>query len=511
MADQYFLGLDILDTYYPNYVLLKPTKTQLEVEKYGVFTDIKEELRQLKKVSSKITVSLPRDKIFGRQFSVRVADPARLEASILSWVSENAPIELENYWYGYTILTVGEQLDYNIFFAAVSHEQMASYKTILESYELTNVDFCVSSLAYFNAFAFDKLDEIDNANYLILDIGLKKVELYFIVNKSILYLKNFNFGADALSALIAEKMNIEFEFAQRIAFNSKFEISDDRQTAEVLKQSILEWSGKLLQEIQAEYKLLQTKYNGLKLTKIFLTTPDPMLDNFSAHLEEKLKVPAEVLHPFAKIRNNMKAEQLDNIAWGPGYFYQSLGLALNSRGLMIFPFKKIIKSAGLSEININKNFFLTKNFVFLIAGTIACLILLIISGFFIIKAKSANYNKKLSTLKKDMNTLQANAAEIKKLKYEIEFFEREIHPGKSVLFFMNNILADFPEDIIVDNISYKKFHAIIIKGRVINIDSLNILNNRINKDGSFKGSDIKSLGADGGYIKFRMTCYLKES
>ncbi|MBU0650892.1 pilus assembly protein PilM [bacterium] len=515
MAEQkQFVGVDILDTYFPEYVVLKKDQQILSLSECGEILDIRKKIADLRNKADKISVSIPRDKVLMRTFEIVSADMTNIDKLVENEVRKTIPLEIEDLYYKYHVMQQEED-KIMVLFAGVTKNQLDYYISILKRLGLEDVVIGVSSASYYNCFLFNYKDVLANKVYYLLHIGTRTVEICIIANGVIVFTKSLNLGADAIAHYIEEYLDINFEKAQQIAYSLKKsgETLSDEDKDKVVK-ALQDWNDRLFHEIDLSIKFYKAKYPGSNVSEILVSGCGIPLTNIKETVMSKLGLTINDLDPFKNLAGakniKMNVPDLSETA-----MFLPMGLALQSAGLGEINFDFYLKKEEKPKEKIAVKLDLFNKVLEFFKGNVTAFVGIGIVGVFIfisifLKISYVKKHKEFVALTKEYEKIKKMSVQNKSRKERMFQIDKYSKDGKSVWSYINFIVSNMEDEIFLTKISYSKFDKVVIDGKCKSKEQLLTFISNLKKDNYFIEVKTKDEGLK-KWVNFQLICQLKKS
>lgn len=253
------VGLDVLETSFPQYVILKKAKDNLSLYDCGRIFDQKKVIQDIHRMTNQVAVSLPRDKVILRVIDLKMTLEEDLFFHIQKRAEQVVPIGLDDLYWNYQVLKK-ESGVVSILFCAIERDKMHAYQKEMSQLGFKKVAYTISTLSYVNTFLFNYQDHLADKSYLLIDIGMRQLEVCVIHQGQLVFSRSLNLGFEYMIRLIMEQTHVDFSEAQQILLGQIPEQNATEDQAKHVREVFHVWSERVLKELEMAQRLVTTKY-----------------------------------------------------------------------------------------------------------------------------------------------------------------------------------------------------------------------------------------------------------
>lgn len=258
-----YVGLDVLETSFPQYVVLHKTKKTFSLYDCGRIFNRDEVLGKIKDLNVKVAVSIPRDKVIVRVMDISYQESQSLVEVIMEHAEQAVPFALGELFWKYFIIKKSKNKAV-VIFCAVTKEKSNQYAQELKGMGLKNVVMTASTLSYVNTFLFNHCDELSNKSYLLVDIGMRQLELCIIEDGVLVLTRSLNLGIEYMLRMLMDKFDIDFPTAQKVVFGAP-KNKEEPEAETLLNETVVRevfhvWTERVLREIELAKRFYASKY-----------------------------------------------------------------------------------------------------------------------------------------------------------------------------------------------------------------------------------------------------------
>ena len=451
------VGLDILETSFPQYLILKKSGKELTLFDCGRIFDCNEAFLPIQKNAKSIAVAIPRDKLILRIFHINYTQTQSLMEKVLDKAQHSIPFKLSDVLWRDCVIHK-QRGKATVLFVAVERRLVAKYQRDLAKIGFKEVLLTASTLAYFNSFLYNYIDKLEDQHYLLLDLGMRQLEICVVSNGGLVFTRSLNLGAEYVIRLIAEAMDLDFGTAQSILFaqkNIKDLGRDDMD--EKLREVFHLWTTRFIKEVEMASRFFVTKYNK-NITKLVLSgcsfDLNYNLEYFLEILKTHFEKDVEILDPLSKVVLDEHASFNMERVKGNALSIP-MGLALHFTKHIHYDISFTSKAQRRRDQFENQYF---RPFA-------ALLIVLFLLGFLLNTSSVNKKESQLRELRTSVNMERKKAKGIQKKSAKIKKTLGEMKIPLSSFIRLKNVLKVLPSDMSLTQISVER-ERMVLKGIV---------------------------------------------
>lgn len=293
---------------------------------------VQELVARLKLKGSSINYAVAGHTVFSRFVKLPPVQGDRMDQIVEFEARQHVPFPINEVTWDYEL--VADLGEIEVVIVAIKSDSLNDINDAARQAGLKTECVDWAPLSLFNSFRYSYPD-VDEPS-LIIDLGGRSTNLV-MVEDGRFWVRNLLVGGAAITNAIAKEFGISFAEAEQQKIGAGFvaqggaveEHSDPAIAA--LSKVIRNATTRLHSEIMRSINYYRTQQGGSQPKRIFLCGGGAMLGNMAAFLEEKLKLPVEVLNPLrgVQVDRNLNADAAANDA---PFMGELVGLALRSIG-----------------------------------------------------------------------------------------------------------------------------------------------------------------------------------
>jgi type IV pilus assembly protein PilM len=293
---------------------------------------VQELVARLKLKGSSVNYAVAGHTVFSRPVKLPPVQGDRMDQIVEFEARQIVPFPINEVTWDYEV--VADLGEIEVVIVAIKSDSLNDINDAVRQAGLKTECVDWAPLSLFNAFRYSYPDVDEPA--LIIDLGGRSTNLV-IVEEGRFWVRNLLVGGAAITNAIAKEFGISFAEAEQQKIGAGFvaqggaveEHSDPAIAA--LSKVIRNAATRLHSEIMRSINYYRTQQGGSQPKRVFLCGGGALLGNMAVFLEEKLKLPIEILNPLrgVQIDRSLNADAATNDA---PFMSELVGLALRSVG-----------------------------------------------------------------------------------------------------------------------------------------------------------------------------------
>lgn len=265
------------------------------------------------KFSGVAAVGLPGHHILGKFIKIPTVEESKRAKIVQFEAQQNIPYSLDEVIWDYEV--VSEQgLDMELMLAAAKTEVVEGACATLTSSKLSVVSVTPSSVAVTRCFRHNYPEVTETS--IIADIGARSTNLIF-VDAERFFVRTIPLAGNTLTQAIAEETRNDFTHAESLKVQILSGESDLPEASPIrlaVRHAVSSFISKLHLELTRSIVNYRRQSGAEQPTAIYLTGGGSVLAELPGQLQEKLKMPVELLNPFRAVGIGAGASQAEAFA-----------------------------------------------------------------------------------------------------------------------------------------------------------------------------------------------------
>lgn len=287
---------------------------------------------RLKIKGSSVNYAVAGHTVFSRFVKLPPVQGDRMDQIVEFEARQNVPFPINEVIWDYEI--VSEMGETEVIIVAIKSDSLNETNDAVSQSGLKTSCVDLAPLALFNTFRYSYPD-VDEP-VVIIDLGARSTNLVF-VEEGRFFTRNVLVGGAAITNAIAKEFSIGFGDAEQqkiaagfVAQGGAVEEHSDPAIA-ALSKVIRNAATRLHGEIMRTINYYRTQQGGSQPKRVFVCGGGALLGNMTLFLEEKLKLPVEVLNPLRGVQTDRAVNAEAALNDSP-FMAELVGLALRSAG-----------------------------------------------------------------------------------------------------------------------------------------------------------------------------------
>lgn len=341
-------------------VLSSPESNEDEAKRVAIGQFINE--RDVKKTP--IAISVPGASAFARFAKLPPVEPKKIPDIVKFEAVQQIPFPIDEVEWDYQTFVAPDMPDVEVGIFAMMRDRVNQKLARWQDVGLTPEVLTLSSLAAYNALAFDLNFDMNMPGTIIMDVGTTSTDL-IICEPGRMWIRTFPIGGHQFTEALVAAFNISYGKAEKL----KKEAENAQVTRQVL-QALRPAFGDLAADVQRSIQYYQSLHKDAKLTRLIGLGSTFNLPGLRKFLSQQVQIEVEKLEGFRrlKIEGDRNAEfqaSALNLATAAGLALQGLGLQTLNANLMPLPVIREAMWAGKTK------WFVTAAGLSLLAGAAA--------------------------------------------------------------------------------------------------------------------------------------------
>ncbi len=293
---------------------------------------IRELVDKLRLKGSPVTYAVAGHTVFSRFVKLPPVQGDRMEQIVEFEARQNVPFPINEVIWDYEVVSDAGEIE--VVIVAMKADALNEINDAVSQAGLKTACVDLAPLALFNAFRYSYPDVDEPA--VIIDLGARSTNLVFVESGKF-FTRNVLVGGAAITAAISKEFGAGFGDAEQLKVTQGFvaqggavEDHADPQVA-ALSKVIRNAATRLHSEVMRTINYYRSQQGGAQPKRVFLSGGGALLGNMALFLEEKLKLPVEILNPLRGVQVD-RSVNADAAAADAPFLGELVGLALRSAG-----------------------------------------------------------------------------------------------------------------------------------------------------------------------------------
>lgn len=325
-------------------VLSTPEVNEDEAKRVAIGQFINE--REIKKTP--IAVSVPGASAFARFAKLPPVEPKKIPDIVKFEAVQQIPFPIDDVEWDYQTFVAPDMPDVEVGIFAMTRERVNQKLARWQDVGLTPGVLTLSSLAAYNALAFDLNFDMQMPGTIIMDVGTTSTDL-IVCEPGRMWIRTFPIGGHQFTEALVTAFNISYGKAEKL----KKEAENAQVTRQVL-QALRPVFSDLAADVQRSIQYYQSLHRDAKLTRLIGLGSTFNLPGLRKFLSQQVQIEVEKLEGFRRFkmdgeRNTEFQASALNLATATGLALQGLGLQTLGANLMPLPVVREAMWAGKTK------------------------------------------------------------------------------------------------------------------------------------------------------------------
>lgn len=282
--------------------------------------------------SKVVNVCAPGFHVFSKFVKLPPVDTGKVTQIIQYEAQQNVPFPLEEVVWDYQILGSSQGGELEVLLVAIKADIVEGLSRVTETSGLHLQITDVSAAALCNAFRYSYGDLEDCT--MLLDIGAKTSNLLFF-EKSKVYARSINLGANSITQDFANEAKLKFDAAEKtkieegfVSLGGAYEEPENPHQAAISKIA-RQFMTRLHIQVNQTLQFYRGQQGGSAPVRLFLSGGASVMPYTAQFFAEKLNVPVEYFNPLRNVQidPSINLEELARVAHSMG---EVVGLGLRN-------------------------------------------------------------------------------------------------------------------------------------------------------------------------------------
>ena len=240
-----------------------------------------------------VAISMPNTYSFNRVLTLPKMDSKDLAAAIELETSQSIPLPLEDLYYDYEVTRSIDDETQEVQLAACPRRIIDSYLGVFEALGL-EVALVESNISAVTRMVIQA--EVHEVTTLIVDFGSTACDLSIYDENTIRITSTVDCSGDAITALIAKKLNVTIDQAHSI--KTRYGIEKSKKQAEIV-DAVSPEIGKLVSEIRKVIRYYSERTSSTStIGQIIVLGGGANLPGLSGYITDKTRIPTRLCAPW---------------------------------------------------------------------------------------------------------------------------------------------------------------------------------------------------------------------
>lgn len=304
-----------------------------------------------------LSLSMPGAQSFAKFAKLPPVEPKQVPDIVKFEAVQQIPFPIDEVEWDYQTFQSPDSPDVEVGIFAITSERVREKLAKWEDVGLTPDVLTLSSLAAYNALAYDLVFTERTPGTVILDVGTSSTDLV-VAEGGRLWIRTFPIGGHQFTEALVTAFNLNYAKGERL----KREVENTQHTREVL-QAMRPVFGDLAQDVQRSIGYYQSTHREAKITRLIGLGSTFDLPGLKKFLSQQLQIEVGKLEGFQRIK--MTGDRNAEFQKNAHQLTTAVGLALQGVGLQTI-------QANLMPIAITRDaMWNRKTGWFIAAGTVA--------------------------------------------------------------------------------------------------------------------------------------------
>jgi type IV pilus assembly protein PilM len=313
-------------------VLSTPEVNEDEAKRVAIGQFINE--REVKKVP--LAISVPGATAFARFAKLPPVEPKKIPDIVKFEAVQQIPFPIDDVEWDYQTFVAPDTPEVEAGIFAMTRERVNQKLARWQDVGLTPEVLTLSSLAAYNALAFDLNFDMQMPGTIIMDVGTTSTDL-IVCEPGRMWIRTFPIGGHQFTEALVSAFNISYGKAEKL----KKEAENAQVTRQVL-QALRPVFGDLAADVQRSIQYYQSLHRDAKLTRLIGLGSTFNLPGLRKFLSQQVQIEVEKLEGFRRLkmegdRNTEFQAAALNLTTAAGLALQGLGLQTLNANLMPLP------------------------------------------------------------------------------------------------------------------------------------------------------------------------------
>jgi type IV pilus assembly protein PilM len=272
-----------------------------------------------------VSVSVPGHASFARFAKLPPVEPKKIPDIVKFEAVQQIPFPIDDVEWDYQTFVAPDSPDVEVGIFAITRERVMQKLDRFADVGLTPRCLTLSSLAAYNALAYDLNFDSSMPGTVILDVGTTSTDL-IVCEPGRMWIRTFPIGGHQFTEALATAFNLSYTKAEKL----KKEAETTQHTRHVL-QAMRPVFGDLAQDVQRSIQYYQSLHRDAKLTRLIGVGSTFQLPGLRKFLSQQLQIEVDRLENFRRVK--MDGERDKDFQANALYLATATGLALQGLGL----------------------------------------------------------------------------------------------------------------------------------------------------------------------------------
>jgi type IV pilus assembly protein PilM len=272
--------------------------------------------------------------VFSRFVKLPPVQQDRVQQIVEFEARQNVPFPINEVIWDYEFVVPPGSGEVEVVLVAMKADALNEINEQVASSGLKTAGVDLAPLAVYNAFRYSYPDVDETA--VVIDLGARSTNLIFVEDGKF-FVRNILVGGATITNAVAKEFQVGFGDAEQQKVSNGFisqggavEDHPDPSIAglsKVIRQAATRIHGEIMRTIN----YYRTQQGGGQPRRVFICGGGALLANMSEFLEEKLKMPVEILNPLRGVQLD-RGVNADSAAADAPFMAELVGLALRGAG-----------------------------------------------------------------------------------------------------------------------------------------------------------------------------------